>query len=170
MIDEEYDMDCEEDLGRRERRRMYLSGHQKLFPELKHADPVQTLSSGHFSLLQVRERGDKMPNEVFDQVAQSLVIRQGKRPDLNKKMAQWYPTTEPAKSGVIQTKLGPTELVPSQLLAEGGASSQSARLKQSSINGVKDTAVLSTQAFASTGIRLANNFEIGVEVCNTLVQ
>lgn len=43
-------------------------------------------------------------------------------------------------------------------------------LKQSSIEGVTELAALSTQGFASTSIRLANNIEIGVEVCNTLVQ
>lgn len=64
---------------------MYLSGHCNLVPELKHADPVQTQSSGHFSLLQVRERGDKMPflKEVFQQVAQSGEKKPGKRPDLH---------------------------------------------------------------------------------------
>ena len=78
MVEEDFGdyEENEEDLGRRERRRMYLSGLHNLVPKLKHATPVQTLSSGHFSLLQVRERGDKMPflnEEVFDQVAQSGV-------------------------------------------------------------------------------------------------
>ena len=64
----EGDDENEEDLGRRERRKMYLSGLRNLVPELKHAASVQSLSSGHFSLLQIRERADKMPflNEVFE--------------------------------------------------------------------------------------------------------
>ena len=33
-----------------------------------------------------------------------------------------------------------------------------------------ESAALNPQALASSGIRLANNFEIGVEVCNTLIQ
>ena len=45
--------------------------------------------------------------EVFQQVAQSDVKKQGKRLDLVKKMAKLYPTTELAESGVMQPRLVP---------------------------------------------------------------
>ena len=96
--------DCEEDLGRDERCKMYLSGLRNLVPELKHAEVDQTQASGHFSLLQVKYKGDKMPflGKVFYQVAQSSIMKQGKRLDLVKKIGQLYPT-EPAESGLLQT-------------------------------------------------------------------
>ena len=53
---------------------------------------------------------------------------------------------------------------------DGGSSSQSAHLKPVTIDGANKSAAINAQAFASCGIRLANNFEVGVEVCNTLIQ
>ena len=54
-------------------------------------------------------------------------------------------------------------------MSEGGASSESARIKPNSVEGEKNAA-LAAQGFASLGIRLANNVEVGVEVCGALVQ
>ena len=40
----------------------------------------------------------------------------------------------------------------------------------STLDGVREAAAIKSQALASSGIRLANNLEIGVEVCNILIQ
>ena len=49
-------------------------------------------------------------------------------------------------------------------------SGQSVKLAKTSIEGVKESAALKSQELASSGIRLANNLEIGVEVCSNLIQ
>ena len=75
---------------------MYLSGLRGLVPELSHPSQVQSMSSGHFSLLQVKEREDKMHflNEVFEHVSNKPVLH--KKFDFNKRVSHWYPTMEPA--------------------------------------------------------------------------
>ena len=147
---------------------------RNLVPELKHSLPAQASSSGHFSLLQVKDKEDKMPflNKVFDQVSREVTPRLKKR-DFNKNVTAWYPTTEPAESVVFKQRSVPRVLrqfVPNHLISEGGASSQTTRLSNTSLDGVKEAAAIRAQLLASSGIRLANNFEIGVEVCNTLIQ
>ena len=83
--DGEHDFD--EDLGRGEKRKMYLQGLRNLVPELKHAPIDQELASGHFSLLQTREKGDKKPflGELFQQVSKS-VKKQNNTRDMVKKI------------------------------------------------------------------------------------
>ena len=56
---------------------MYLQGLRNLVPELKHAPMSEAQASGHFSLLHVPDKGDKMPflAEMFDQVSKSGVNR-----------------------------------------------------------------------------------------------
>ena len=95
-MDDSFFDEGEEDLGRKEKRKMYLSGLRNLVPELKHSLPAQASSSGHFSLLQVKDKEDKMPflNKVFDQVSKKVPHRY-KKFDFNKRVTAWYPTTEP---------------------------------------------------------------------------
>ena len=98
------DHDLDEELGRGERRKMYLLGLQNLVPELKHASVDDTQASGHFSLLHTKDKGDKMPflGELFQQVSQSSIKKPGKKMDMVKKIAKLYPTTEPVESGLLQ--------------------------------------------------------------------
>ena len=58
---EDGEHDMEDELGRGERRKMYLLGLRNIVPELKHAPLDQGQTSGHFSLLQTKDKGDKMP-------------------------------------------------------------------------------------------------------------
>ena len=61
LVDESFSEETEEDLGRKERRRMFLSTLRNLVPELQHSLPVQASASGHFSLLQEKDKRDRMP-------------------------------------------------------------------------------------------------------------
>ena len=101
--------DIEDDLGRTDRRKRYLSSLWGLVPELSHPTQVQASSSGHFSLLQVRERQDKMPflNEVFEHVSQNPSHT---KTDFNGRVSQWYPTTEPAESTIFKHRSVPRVL------------------------------------------------------------
>ena len=153
---------------------MFLSTLRNLVPELQHSLPVQASASGHFSLLQEKDRLDRMPflNEVFEQISKPHGTRQ-KKDDVNKRVSFWYPTTEPAETTVSKPRSVPRSLrqfVPNSLIADGGGSSQSTRLSQNTLDGVKEAAAIKSQALAASGIRLANNLEIGVEICNTIVQ
>ena len=58
---EDCDIEVEEELGRGERQKMYLSGLRNLVPELKHTPLDQAQSLKHFSLLHVADKRDKMP-------------------------------------------------------------------------------------------------------------
>ena len=154
---------------------MYLSGLRNLVPELEHSLPSQVLASGHFSLLQAKEKEVKMPflNEVFSHVAEVSKSTQKNRRDFTKIISRYYATTEPAESTVFKPRSVPRALrqfVPQTALFEGGASGFTSKLSKTTVEGIKETAALKSQELASTGIRLANNLEIGVEVCNNLVQ
>ena len=124
-FDEEYYEDSVEDLGRKERRKMYLSGLRNLVPDLVHPAPTQVLASGHFSLLQVKEKDDKMPflNEVFTHVSDVSKPSFKNKKDFSKMIARYYPTTEPAESTVFKPRSVPRALrqfVPQTALLEGG--------------------------------------------------
>ena len=67
----------QQDLGRKQKRKMYLRVLRDLVPQLQHpALPEETLPSGHFSLLASREKGNKMPfpPEVFDVASKSATV------------------------------------------------------------------------------------------------
>ena len=95
-----------------------------------------------------------------------------KKFDFNRRVSRWYPTTEPAESSVFKPRSIPRVLrqfVPTNQMSECGSSSQSAHLRLNTTDGAKESAAINAQAFASSSIRLANNFEVGVEVCSTLI-
>ena len=60
--------------------------------------------------------------------------------------------------------------MPSNVLQESGASGLTAKLKPTTVEGLKETAANDSHQYATTNLRLSNNIEIGVEVCNTLIQ
>ena len=109
--DGDQDLDFDDDLGRGETRKMYLQGLRNLVPEFKHAPINQEMASGHFSLLQIIEKGDKMPflGEMFQQVSKSVKKGTNKR-DMVKKITHLYPTTQPAEGGLMQPRVIPKEL------------------------------------------------------------
>ena len=172
------DMPDPEELGRAEKRRMFLQGLRNLVPELEHAPVAEAQASGHFSLLQVADRTDKMPflAEMFSQVALSGVnqnrgARNRKRsmiPRMNKR----YPTTQPAEGGLLLPRYVPSELsqfVYTNQLQESGSSGMSVRLRHNTLEGLREAGAVESHSYATTNLRLTNNLEIGVEVSNTLV-
>ena len=60
--------------------------------------------------------------------------------------------------------------MPNNVLAESGASGLTAKLKHTTFEGIKETSAIDCHQFATANLRLSNNIEIGVEVCNTLIQ
>ena len=174
-FEDDYYEESVEDVGRKERRKMYLSGLRNLVPNLVHPQQSLVMASGHFSMLQIREKDDKMPflNEVFDLMAdvKNMSVR-GKRQSVQN-VTRYYPTTEPAESTLFKPRSVPRVLrqfIPAHELAQGGASSLAAKLSANTVEGAKEASALKSLEFASSGIRLANNLEIGVEVCANVVQ
>ena len=79
---------------------------------------------------------------LFDQVSCSSVKTKKsvkRRKDMVTKVGHLYPTTEPAEGGLLQPRFIPKELrqfVPTNVLAESGASGQSARLRPSTFESI----------------------------------
>ena len=103
-------------IGRVEKRRMYLHGLRNLLPELMHAPVSEAQASGFFSMLHVSDKVDKMPflAEMFQQISISEV-NQSKKTKAKKRqfvsqLQKWYPTTEPAEGGLLQPRSVPKEL------------------------------------------------------------
>ena len=172
--DQEFEHEDEEDLGRGEKRKMFLQGLRNLVPELQHAPMNEEMPSGHFSLLHIKQKTDKMPflAEIFHQVAKST-DNQVRRRDFLKKVTHLYPTTQPAEGGLLKPRVIPKQLrpfVPASALQEPGASGFTARLKQNTLEGLKESLALASHDYATANLRLSNNLEIGVEVCNTLIE
>ena len=104
-----------EEIGRGEKRKMYLQGLRNLVPELRHAPESEAQVSGHFTLLQVQDKGDKMPflNEMFDQVSKSSArskVKRFRKKEVITKINKLYPTTQPAEGGLLQPRTIPKEL------------------------------------------------------------
>ena len=107
-------------------------------------------------------------------VKKSKYLKRGLRKrEIITKIGRLYPTTEPAEGGLLRPQSIPKELrqfVPTNVLAESGASGLSAKLKPTTFEGLKEASANDSHQYATANLRLSNNIEIGVEVCNTLVQ
>jgi hypothetical protein len=162
----------EMDLGRLEKRKMFLSGLHTMVPDLKVTQP-QVNRSGRFGMLKERPRENMMPflTELFEQISLNSVPRDRRPRDPFNLLKKYYPTSEPAESGVLQTRDVPRELVdlvlPSKLMVPG-ASGRKAALKNTSAEGAREEAAKISLGQSSGYIRLANNFEIDSEVLKTL--
>jgi hypothetical protein len=168
----ELEPEVEMDLGRLEKRKMFLSGLHTMVPDLKVTQP-QVNKSGRFGMLAEKPRENVMPflTELFDQISLNSVVRERRPRDPFNLLKKYYPTSEPAESGVLQGRDVPRELIdlvhPGKLVVPG-ASGRKAMLKSSTADGAKEEAAKSSLAQASGYIRLANNFEIDSEVMQTL--
>ena len=114
--------------------------------------------------------------EMFKQVSISGVNQNGvnrfKKRQVISRMAERYPTTQPAEGGLLQPRTVPKELrqfVNVNQLQEAGASGLTAKLKNNTLEGLRESTAVDSHLFATTNLRLANNVEIGVEVAGTLV-
>jgi hypothetical protein len=170
--DPEIDQEPELDLGRLEKRKMFLSGLKTMVPDLKITQP-QVNRSGRFGMLAQKPKENIMPflTELFDQISLNSEVKDRRTRDPFNLLKKYYPTSEPAESGVLQGRDVPRELIdlviPSRLVVPG-ASGRKAILKNSSAEGAKEEAAKVSLSQASGYIRLTNNLEIDSEVMQTL--
>lgn len=174
--DSEVDSDKEVDLGRGDRRKMYLAGLRNIVPELKHSKIDSAPQSGHFSLLVPKPKDNIMPmlGQVFQNVSAVAGFSKKKKDPFKtcKRVSEFYVTTEPAESSLLQPRSVPrqlTQFVPNNSIFEGGASAKTIRLQRNTFNGNTESHALRSHAQASTFIRVSNNIEIGVEVTGNLL-
>jgi hypothetical protein len=170
--DREDDQPVEMDLGRLERRKMYLKSLGDVVPHLIHPEAAAPGGSQRFPHLAPKVKENVMPfiPELFDRVGVVSIPRDKKPRDPFKSYEEWYPTSEPAESGFLQVRDVPRELldkVPLDKQATPGASGRTATLKASTVEGVKEAAALKAFKQSAGYIRLANNIEIGIEMLNT---
>jgi hypothetical protein len=162
----------EMDLGRLEKRKMYLSGLKNMVPDLEVTQPP-TNKTGRFEFLDPRPKDNMMPflEEMFQQISLVSVVRDRRPKDPFNLIPRFYPTTEPAESGVLQNRDVPKQLVnlvkDSKLVTQG-TSGRKAQLRTSTPEGAKEEAARRSFKQASSYIRLVNNFEIDVEVMTKL--
>jgi hypothetical protein len=85
---------------------------------------------------------------------------------------KYYPTTEPAESGIFRSRDVPRELlnfVHHTKINNRGASGRQAQIKATLPEGTKELAAQRSFKQAATYVRLTNNLEIDVEVLHSLV-
>jgi hypothetical protein len=162
----------EMDLGRLEQRKMYLSGLKNMCPDLEVTKPPAN-KSGRFEYLDTRPKDNMMPflTELFDHISLGSVVRDRRPRDPFTMIPKYYPTTEPAESGILQNRDIPravVNLVQGKKLMTQGASGRKAQLNTSIPEGMKDEYCKRSFKQASSYIRLVNNFEIDVEVMTSL--
>jgi len=167
-----------EDLGRTEKRRLHLSGLRDLCPKLAHADLTTDQGSSYFSMMtgpnKTKHSDLCMPflPEVFQAVADSSEVSVSKGLSSSAKISKYYPTTQPAESGILQPRVIPKDLltfVSPASLQEVGASGRKAHLKKGTAEGNKEAAAVESHKQACSYLRLANNTEIGVDVASSLL-
>ena len=169
--DESEEMDIDIDMGRKDKRKLYLQSLKTLVPTLKHDKTRDTTTeSGHFSLVSQRPSVPKMPflDEIFDQVGESSIFN--KQKPFLKKMEKFYPTTEPAESGLLGIRKVPNEIlyhVPTSKL--GALSGSTPTLNKHFVEGTKETAAIQSFKYSAAALRLSNNMEIGVEAQGSLI-
>jgi hypothetical protein len=162
----------EMDIGRIEKRKMYLSGLKNMVPDLEVTKPP-TNKSGRFEFLDPKPKENTMPflEEMFQQISLATSGGDKKTRDPFTQIPRFYPTTEPAESGVLQGREVPRQivnLVKGTNLVTQGASGNKAQLKIASAEGMRDEAAKRSFKQASSYLRLVNNLEIDVEVMTSL--
>jgi hypothetical protein len=164
----------ESDLGRLEKRKMHLKGIPFVVPDLKVPMPVK--KKGRFELLQEKVKDNQMPflAEMYDEINRVSIVKERaqRQRDPFSLLAKFYPTDEPAESGILINRPVPRELlnhVPAKSQVKSGISGRQAQLKPSSADGTKEAAARHSFKQAAGYMRLANNLEIDVEMSQTLV-
>jgi hypothetical protein len=162
----------EADLGRVEKRRMHLGSIPLVVPDLN--IPLPPEHSKRLVLLQEKSKTNVMPflTEMYDQIAKGSVVRDRRQRDPFSRLPGFYPTVEPAESGILKNRDVPRELlnhVPEGKLMTSGSSGRIAKLNPENAEGAVEHAALQSFKQATGYIRLANNLEIDVEMLQTLV-
>ena len=174
-VESDSDSDLEIDINRKDKRKLYLHSLRTLVPSLKHDTQREAKESGHFSLLQKPTTVvPKMPflDEVFTQVANtsspSDPFNKSKVKNF-RKIKKYYPTTEPAESGLLSLRKVPPEILNQVPNYKINKNVQKQSLNPTFVEGTKEQAAIQSFNYASAAMRIANNAEIGVEAQGSLI-
>ena len=169
------DSDIDIDINRKDKRKLYLQSLKTLVPSLKHDTNREVKDSGHFSFLQKQSTVvPRMPflDEVFTQVSStsspSNTFNTNRTSHL-KKVKKFYPTTEPAESGLLDLRKVPPEVINQVPAYKLNKNTQKPSLNPNYVEGAREKAAIQSFNYASAAIRIANNSEIGVEAQGSLI-
>ena len=95
------------DLGRGDKRKLYLKSLKSLVPSLKHGPEPSAAPSGHFSLLQAKPSEWVMPflPEIYQEMAKKAKVTNidtSIYKDIHKRVSSYYITTEPTESTLFK--------------------------------------------------------------------
>ena len=162
-------------LTSRARRVQWLQVLREISPQLPHPPmPSEVNTLQHFGGLAPKPVKDVMPvcpmfkNELAKTAKHTTVNL-----DPFKKVIKFYKTSDPFESAVLQPRVVPRKLlqeVSSDKLKNPGASGAEARLKDSSPEGQKEQAALSSHKQACTWLCLVNSQELVVNALQSLHQ
>ena len=174
-MDSDSDSDFEVDINRKDKRKLYLHSLKTLVPSLNHDTSREVKESGHFSFLNKPTTVvPKMPflDEVFTQVSStsspSHPFNKSRHTTL-KKVKKYYPTVEPAESGLLSLRKVPPEIVNQVPMSKINKSANKPSLNVNYVEGAKEQAAIRSFDYASAAMRIANNTEIGVEAQGSLI-
>ena len=176
QLSSDSDEDMDIDISRQDKRKLYLQSLKTLVPTLKHDTQREASGSGHFSLIKKPTTVvPKMPflDEVFNQVSDTASPSgtfNNQRSYLLKKVKKYYPTTEPAESGLLNVRKVPSEIinqVPPYKVSHRNM--QDPVLNTKFVEGATENAALQSFKYSSSAMRIANNLEIGVEAQGSLI-
>ena len=112
-------------------------------------------------------------DEVFDQVSETASpshIFNKQRSKLVNNVNKFYPTTEPAESGLLALRQVPNEIinqVPKHKLTVH--QNQTPKLNEKFVEGAREQAAMQSFKYGSAALRLSNNIEIGIEAQGSLI-
>ena len=174
-LDSDSDSDLEIDINRKDKRKLYLQSLRTLVPSLKHDSNREAKESGHFSLLHKPTTVvPKMPflDEVYTQVSStsspSHPFNKNRSSNL-KKVKKYYPTIEPAESGLLALRKVPPEIISQVPGYKLNKNASKPSLNTNYVEGAKEQAAIKSFDYASAAMRIANNSEIGVEAQGSLI-
>jgi hypothetical protein len=113
LVDDDTGSDSEQfDLGRLEKRRMYINSLPNLVPQLKHATQKAEPISQHFGMLEQKDKTQRMPflPQIFDQ-HNRWADEPKKLKDPFKRLHRFYPTTQPAEGSLLSQRTVPREII-----------------------------------------------------------
>ena len=173
--EESDDETLDQDIGRIEKKRMFVKGLRDLAPHLPHVQEEQDTDGAHFALLAPKNKGLAMPflPEIFQQLCRVGQIRDRKVKDPFKGLKRFYPSSELVEAGVLASRSVPRELltfVPADKITAAGASGRKATLRKTTPEGQKDEAAAISYHQAAGYLRLSNNSEIWSEVAQSLIK
>jgi hypothetical protein len=175
LHDSHLDSDNDIDLGRLEKRRMYVIGMKDFLPDLKYQENEVQPASSCFTFNTPKPKEGKMPflSEVFDHAAEAARYKERKPKDPFKNLKKYYDTTEPAESSLLSPRVIPRELIQFMLPDSQnavGTSGRKAVLKKGTVESMKEEMADRSYNQASGYLRLSNNLELDGCIAGQLME